>query len=94
MLDANDPLTQQMCNRLKTTSIGLGLVRLLMDAGRTEEGRTTLAALQDGCHGVEQATAKLNTSRSKRPGEPPSFTVQECVSVMVGFHAEMSPSVA
>ena len=33
-------------NRLKTTGMGLGLVRLQMDVGLTEEARTTLASLQ------------------------------------------------
>lgn len=41
----NDQFTQQMRGHLKTTAIRLGLVRLLMDAGRAEEARTTLASL-------------------------------------------------
>ena len=43
--DKNDQLTHQMPNRHKTTAIGLGLVRLLMDAGRTEEAKATLTFL-------------------------------------------------
>lgn len=46
--DKHDQFTHQMRDRLKTTAMGLGLVRLLMDAGHTEEARTTLASLQDG----------------------------------------------
>jgi hypothetical protein len=45
MLTIHDPFTPQLRNRLKTIGMGLGLVRLLQDAGRTEEARTTLAAL-------------------------------------------------
>ena len=46
--DQQDQLTHQIRNRLKTTGMGLGLVRLLMDAGLTEEARTTLASLENG----------------------------------------------
>ena len=46
--DQHDQFTRQMRNRLKTTGMGLGLVRLLMDAGLTEEARTTLSSLQYG----------------------------------------------
>lgn len=41
----NDPFTNQMRSHLKTTAIRLGLVRLLMNAGRAEEASTTLASL-------------------------------------------------
>jgi hypothetical protein len=43
----NNRVTSQLRDRLKTTSMGLGLVRLQMDAGLTEEASTTLASLQD-----------------------------------------------
>jgi predicted N-formylglutamate amidohydrolase len=69
--DTNDQFTHQMCNRLKTTGIGLGLVRLLMDAERPEEARTTLAMLQNGCQGVEQVAEKPNPSTSKRAAKSP-----------------------
>ena len=42
MLAIHDQFTHQMRNRLKTTGMGLGLVRLLQDAGALEEARTTL----------------------------------------------------
>ena len=48
MLAIHDPFTRQMRNRLKTAGIGLGLVRLLQDAGRIEEARRTLHALENG----------------------------------------------
>jgi hypothetical protein len=37
----HDRFTRQMSDRLKTTGMGLGLVRLLQRAGRIEEARTT-----------------------------------------------------
>jgi hypothetical protein len=53
MLSSHDQLSSQMLDRLKTTSIGLGLVRLLQDARRFEEARTTLYALETGFRVVE-----------------------------------------
>lgn len=38
--------TPGLRRRLKTAGIGLGLTRLLLDAGRVAEARTTLTALQ------------------------------------------------
>ena len=43
-----DRFSPRLRNRLKTTSMGLALVRLLLDAGRAEEARTTLLSLQNG----------------------------------------------
>jgi len=42
------PCTRQQWNRPNTTGMSLGLVRLLLDAGRTKEARTVLASLQNG----------------------------------------------
>ena len=42
-----DQITRQLQDRLKTTGVGLGLLRLQLDAGMTEEARTTLASLQN-----------------------------------------------
>jgi hypothetical protein len=47
----HDQFTHQMRDRLDTTVLGLGLVRLLQDAGRIKEARTTLYSLENG--GVE-----------------------------------------
>jgi len=44
----HDHFSPRLRNRLKTTSMGLGLVRLLLDAGRAEVARTTLLSLQNG----------------------------------------------
>ena len=53
-----DQLAHQMHNRLQTAGMGLGLVRLLRDAGRTEEARTTLFSLRTGFRDVDEAAAK------------------------------------
>ena len=58
MLAIHEPFTHQMRNRLKTTGLGLGLVRLLQDAGRTEEARTTLYALENGFQGIPEESAR------------------------------------
>ena len=42
MLAIHDQFTHEMRNRLETTVMGLGLVRLLQDARRFDEARTTL----------------------------------------------------
>jgi hypothetical protein len=54
MLAIHDPLTRQRCDRLQTAGMGLGLVRLLQDAGRTDEARATLSSLEDGFPGVAE----------------------------------------
>jgi hypothetical protein len=50
--------TRQMRRRLKTTCIALGLVRLLQDARRFEEARTTLYSLENGFQGVAEESDK------------------------------------
>jgi hypothetical protein len=52
MLAIHDHLTHQMRNHLKTTGMGLGLVRLLQDAGRTKEARTALCSLESSFQDV------------------------------------------
>jgi hypothetical protein len=47
MLAIHDQFTHQTCDRLKTTCMGLGLVRLLQDAKRFEEAKATLYSLED-----------------------------------------------
>ena len=53
-----DPITRQLRDNLETTGVGLGLLRLQLDAGMTEEARTTLASLQNDfqllLHGVKE----------------------------------------
>lgn len=43
----NIRVTRQLRNHLKTTCMGLGLVRLQIDLGLAEEARKTLASLQN-----------------------------------------------
>jgi hypothetical protein len=64
MLATHDHFTPKIRNRLKTTCMGLGLVRLLQDAGHTEEARTTLASLENGFQGV--AGRKFPTTKNPR----------------------------
>jgi hypothetical protein len=58
MLPIHDQFSPQIRNRLKTTAMGLGLVRLLQDAGRTEEARSTLSSLETGFQGVAEESDK------------------------------------
>jgi hypothetical protein len=52
MLAIHDQFTRQMSDRLRTTGMGLWLVRLLQRAGRIEDARTTLISLENGFQGV------------------------------------------
>ena len=63
--DQHDQFTHQMRNRLRTTGMGLGLVRLLLDAGLTEEARATLSSLQHGFQGIPTASDKPSQKPSK-----------------------------
>jgi hypothetical protein len=62
MLANHDQFIQQMCDRLTTTIMGLGLMRLLQDAKRFEEARTTLNLLE---HGFQEAPEKPSQKPSK-----------------------------
>jgi hypothetical protein len=66
MLAIHDQTTQQICDRLKTTCMGLGLVRLLQDAKRFEEARVTLFLLEGVGSGKpsEKKTKRITRSRS------------------------------
>jgi hypothetical protein len=72
MLAVHDQFTRQMRRRLKTTCIGLGLVRLLQDAKRFEEARTTLYSLEIGFQGVPV--------ESDEPGHRPANGVSKTAS--------------
>jgi hypothetical protein len=54
MLAIHDPWTRPRCDGLQTTGLGLGLVRLLQEAGRTDEARAILALLEDGFQGAAE----------------------------------------
>lgn len=63
--DQHDQFTPQMRNRLKTTGMGLGLVRLLLDAGLTEEARTTLSTLEIDFQRVTETSDKPSQKHRK-----------------------------
>lgn len=65
MCEKHDHFTDELRNRLGTIGIGLGLVRLLLDAGRAAEARTTLAALQEGFQGGTEESGEA--SQKQRP---------------------------
>jgi hypothetical protein len=66
MLAFHNQFTRQMCDRLTTTCMGLGLVRLLQDAMRFEEARATLCLLE----GVGSGKPKRKSSKAKRITRP------------------------
>ena len=78
MLAIHEQFNHQMRRRLKTTGMGLGLVRLLQDAGLIEEARKTLFALENGFQDVSEKSAtpiqKLcKANRSKAASRAFSF---------------------
>ena len=54
----HDQFTHEICAGLKTTCIGLGLVRLLQDAKRFDEARAILYALENGIQGAAEKPQK------------------------------------
>jgi hypothetical protein len=58
MVAFHDRFSRQMRTRLKTIGMGLGLVRLLQDAGRIGEARTMLSLLESGFQGVPLQRSK------------------------------------
>src|SRR4051812_26846641 len=48
MFSIHDPFARPMRKHLKTSVMGLGLVRLLQDAKRYDEARTTLETIEEG----------------------------------------------
>ena len=67
MVAIHDQFTRQMCDRLTATCVGLGLVRLLQDAKRFEEARTTLYSLGDTAQAATPSRKPSNTKRLPRP---------------------------
>src|ERR1019366_5396233 len=58
MLAIHDQFTRQMRNRLETTAIGLGLVRLLQDAKRFDEAKTILYSLENEFQDASERPSK------------------------------------
>ena len=63
MIAIHDQFTDQLRNRLKTTCMGLGLVRLLQDARRFDEARTMLCWLEEALDKPIQKPAKAKRTR-------------------------------
>ena len=82
MVAIHDKFTPQMRNRLKTTGIGLGLVRLLQDARRFDEARTTLDSLENGFQGVAKG--------SDEPGRKSGSA--SCSSKVIGTEVAEMPT--
>jgi len=60
-----DHATPELCSRLQTSAMGLGLVRLLLDAGRAGEARRTLASLQTGLPSGPKAIRPTGKRRTR-----------------------------
>jgi len=60
MYAIHDHFTHGTRQGLKTAGMGLGLVRLLQDAGRTVEAKTILCSLENALDGVTEASNKPN----------------------------------
>jgi len=58
MVAIHDHFSRGVRNCLKTACMGLGLARLLQDAGRTEEARAALALLENGFQDAGEASDK------------------------------------
>ena len=65
MLAIHNQFSPRLRNRLKTTGIGLGLVRLLQDVGQAEEARTVLSSFENGSQGHPDELDKARLKRLK-----------------------------
>jgi uncharacterized protein HemY len=66
MLASHDSFSPELRHRLQNAVMGLGLVRLLLDTGRTQEAQSTLASLQNGYPSVQEALRPLRKRRCKK----------------------------
>jgi hypothetical protein len=88
MIAIHDQFTRQMRSRLKTTGMGLGLVRLLQDARRFEEARTTLSSLENGvAEGSDKPRQKpCKASRLKGVSRSPFQAVNANHELVLSSH--------
>jgi hypothetical protein len=94
MLAIHDLFTHQMCDRLKTTVMGLALVRLLRDVGRIEEARATLSSLENGFQDVVVESVEPSRTPSKATRLKGVTTTASCSSGSVSAKivaSEMRP---
>jgi hypothetical protein len=95
MLATHDQFSHELRNRLKTTAMGLGLVRLLQDARRFEEARTTLYSLendfqcaseesdepgQNSVKGVSKTASSSSASASPRIDTAETVTIPSSIA--------------
>lgn len=77
----SDSFTNRLRDRLHVTGVTLGLLRLQLETGRTEDARTTMAAIQqdfqlllhglDGeCSSSEPEQSRKNSVRSRKRARP------------------------
>jgi hypothetical protein len=66
MVDIQDRFSRQIRSRLKTIGKGLGLIRLLQDAGRIGEARAVLSLLENGVPGGAVQSRKPSKARRSR----------------------------
>jgi hypothetical protein len=81
MLAIHDRFTRQMRRRLKTTCMGLGLVRLLQDARRFDEAKATLYSLEDGFQVGENSTKPSKAIRLKGTRTDAAETLPQPLSI-------------
>jgi hypothetical protein len=62
----HEEFTGQMRNCFQTTAIGLGLLRLLQDARRFKEARSTLSCLKNLVQGIETDQQILKPSKGNQ----------------------------
>ncbi len=75
MIAIHEQFSRQMRNRLKTSVMGLGLVRLLQDARRFEEASTTLYSLENNFQEVEVESKMAPNPCNANPLKGVSFSV-------------------
>jgi hypothetical protein len=66
MVDIQDRFSRQIRSRLKTIAKGLGLIRLLQEAGRIGEARAILSLLENGVPGGAVQSRKPCKERRSR----------------------------
>ena len=74
MITIHDQFTRQMRNRLKTTCMGLGLVRLFQDARRFEEARTTLYSLENDFQDGSERPSQKPRKATRLKGDSSRFS--------------------
>jgi carbon storage regulator CsrA len=87
-----DPFHQRLCEQLKTTALGLGLLRVQLAAGLLDEANSTLAQLQDDVqllrYGVEGEGENRSPKREDQSHQRTALLVEDDQSqreLLAGF---------